>query len=136
MIATLVDNQYHLATQLLVFWSCMFHILTVLSFPPETIYLLSLVIATLLTISVWPRNTASCVLVLEVPYSHSLVTPTRNNIFVIIGDCYTYDLSSMPYQHSFLCFVLEVPYSQQSCLVQETIYLLSVVIAILITILK
>ena len=65
-----------------------FHILTVLSPPQETIYLLSLLIATLFPNQDHLYNSAFLCFVFEVPYSHSIITP-QNNIFVITGDCYT-----------------------------------------------
>ena len=122
----------------------------------QTIYLLSLVITRLKTIRVWPGRTVPCIVswwfhiltvssfqpnnifiianscftsapismllqhsflhfVLEVPYSHSLIWPTRNNIFAITGDCYANTWTRIIiFELSFLCFGLEVPYSHST----------------------
>ena len=80
------------------------HTLTILSFEPEIMNLLSFVTTTVLTQSLC-LSKQFLVFFQKIPYSGSLVRRARYNIFVINSHCYAFYSLSLSFQPSILsCF--------------------------------
>ena len=111
-----------------------FHILIVLSQEPETIYLLSLVTAIVLTEEVWPRCFLS--LFKRFPYSYCVISRTRNNIIVVACHCPLFTPSKCPRKTASCLFFERFHILIALSLKPEIMYFLSLVAATLFTLPK